>query len=117
MKDILFSVILFIISLLMIFISKLIMYKLFNCKNYRKNLYFSTGILIIVSFVIFVLLTYFISSGDGFKLSDNLSSFSVVYLVSLFVSVIINFVCENNIYKNNKYVYVNAKSKKTMKKS
>jgi len=117
MNDILFSIVLFVISLFLIFVSKIIMYKLLKCKNFRKNLYFSTGILTFVSFIIFVLLSYIISGGNSFKLSDNLSSFSVVYLVSLFISVIINFVYEDIIYKNNKYVYAKTKNKKTKKKS
>ena len=112
MNDILFSIILFICSLFIIFISKIIMYKIFKCKHYRKNLYFSTTIITIILFGLYVTLTYIISKGNGFELVDNLSSFSLVYLITLVISIIINFISEYNLYKNNKYVYY----KKTKKK-
>lgn len=115
MNDILFSLILFICSLLMIFISKFIMYKLFKCQSYKKNLCFSTTILTIISFVLYVLLTYIVSKGNGFELETNLSSFSLVYLISLVISVVINCICEHNLYSNKKYVY--TKNKKSKKKS
>ena len=58
------------------------------------------------------------SYGNRFQLSSNLSLLSVIYLVSLLISVIINCVFENIIYKNNKYVYINKKTrKKSNKKS
>lgn len=113
MIDILFSVVLFILSLFLIFVSKVIMYKVFKCDNYKKNLYISSLIITLISFIMFVSLTYLISRGNGFELYYNLSSFSLVYMVSLVISIIINCVLENNIYKNKKYVY----GKKTNKKS
>jgi len=115
MRDILFSLVLFIFSLFIIFISKMIMYKVFKCKNYKKNLYFSSGILVLLSFITFLLMTWILSKGNVFELSINLSSFSLVYLASLAISLLINGVFEHNIYKNEKYVYV--KEKKNKKKS
>lgn len=112
MFDILFSIVLFILSLFMIFISKVIMYKVFKCDSYRKNLYFSTGILTLVTFLIFVILVFFISIGNKLELSSNIFSFSLVYLTSLLISVIINCVFENIFYKNKKFIYI-RKTKKS----
>ena len=111
MIDVLFSIVLFILSLLMILVSKCIVYKLFKLNDCKKNIYLSSFILTLVSFIMFALLTYIVSKGNGFEFSDNLSSFSLVYMVSLIISVIINCICEINISKNNKWVYVKKKSK------
>lgn len=117
MKEILFGIGLCVINFVMIFVSKFIMYKLFKCKSYRKNLYFSTTILTAFSYIIFILLTYIVSLGNRFELSSNLSSFSLIYLISLLLSVVINCTFENIIYKNNKYIYKEEKVKKISKKS
>lgn len=117
MKEILFGIGLCVINFVMIFVSKFVVYKLFKCKNYRKNLYFSTAMLTMFSYIMFILLTFVVSLGDRFKFSSNLSLFSLVYLISLFICIIINFVFENFIYKNNKYIHKKDKVKKTNKKS
>ena len=116
MKEFLFGIGLCVINFVIIFVSKFVMYKLFKCKNYIKNLYFSTVILTAFSYIIFILLTYTVSFGNRFELFSNLSSFSFIYLISLLLSVVINCIFENIIYKNNKYVYI-KKVKKNSKKS
>ena len=117
MKRILFGIGLCIINFVMIFVSKFIMYKLLKCKNYRKNLYFSTAILTVISYIMFILLTYIVSLGNRFQFSSNLSLFSLAYLISLLICIIVNFIFEKIIYNNNKYIYKKEKIKKTMKKS
>lgn len=115
MEKVLFCICLYVINFVLIFVAKLVMYKLFKCKNYKKNLYFSTAIFTIFSYVMFVLLMCVVSLGDRFQLSSNLSSFSLVYLSSLLICILLNFVFEKIIYKNDKYVYKKGKMKKTGK--
>ncbi len=105
MEDVLFSIVLFVLSLVIILIIKFIMYNIFKCKNFNKNKYISTLLLIIISFIVFVGLNYLIVKGNSYELSQNLSSYSMVYVLSLVISVIINLFIEFNIYRKKLYVY------------
>lgn len=114
MSYLILGIILIILNFVLVVLSKIIMYKIFKIKNYRVNLYFSSFLLTILSFGMFLLVVYVMSNGDIFLFSENLSSFLYLYLFSVVLFVVINFIFENKFCNEKRYVY--SKKNNRMKK-